>query len=80
MDTKIQDDLRFFEKYFGGEIEGTKSCWTSLKILCTNSDAMSDNGILAIINLINKETPWSECEPTWWVEMMEFDRSIKARC
>ena len=29
------------------------------------------------IDEIDKETPWSEIEPDWWLDMMELRRFIK---
>ena len=34
--------------------------------------------ILTEINKIDKDTPWQETEPEWWLEMMELHRTISA--
>jgi hypothetical protein len=32
--------------------------------------------VTARINEIDKETPWSETEPEWWLQMMEVQKLI----
>ncbi len=35
--------------------------------------------VLEKIEAIDKDTPWQECEPEWWLEMMEVDRVVRAQ-
>lgn len=32
---------------------------------------------LSQINDINNETPWSNIEPKWWLEMMDAEKAVR---
>ena len=37
------------------------------------------NPTLAEIESIDSDTPWSELEPTWWLEMMDVQRALRGQ-
>lgn len=47
--------------------EECKALWESIK---------NNRPTLEEINNIDKATPWSNTEPSWWLEMMEVKRQL----
>jgi hypothetical protein len=37
------------------------------------------NATLSEIDSIDRDTPWAEVEPRWWLEMMDFRRTLHGR-
>lgn len=35
--------------------------------------------LITRIDKIDKDTPWQECEPEWWFDMMDFRKSVHDR-